>query len=337
MNTIIVILLLGIAILIIGLLSNKTQGESFNQSPVQELRPYISKSPLTPTEMMFYHRLIEALPNFIVLAQVQLSSFLKVDETQTNYQNYLKWFQPISQQSVDFLICEKNFSIVAAVELDDKSHLRTKSIERDNKKTNNLNAANVPLIRWHAEAMPETDTIRQTIFKYTSGMENTILSQPEWLAGNQPAFFTQRHDPIKPILRNIILWLVIALIVMWGMSETKRTAINPSSHQNDSTQPLNRQELRTQDILTKQQQERSAQEATKIQMHQAQQVVIQQQEQQKLLKAHETTMKEDAWNQSYKKTVECSVTEDMVTCGNRYIRNRQQFEKNWEIQQSNLK
>ena len=83
------------------------------------LRPYQSKNPLTKTEIMFYQRLTEALPDLVVLAQVPLSSFLKVDSTQIDPKFSKRWFSPISQQSVDYLICRKDFSIIAAVELDD--------------------------------------------------------------------------------------------------------------------------------------------------------------------------------------------------------------------------
>ena len=46
--------------------------------------PYFNKKPLTPTEVQFYERLVEALPKYVVLAQVQLSSFTGVDHYKTN-------------------------------------------------------------------------------------------------------------------------------------------------------------------------------------------------------------------------------------------------------------
>ena len=334
MNITIVVLLLGITLLIIGFfLPKKTQ----RKYPDQDLRPYVSKNPLTPTETIFYHRLVEALPEFIVLAQVQLSSFLKVDEAQTNYQNYLKWFQPISQQSVDFLICKKDFSIVAAVELDDKSHLGAKAIERDNKKSNNLDAANVTLIRWHAEAMPEADIIKQTILKYALGIDSTMPNQPEWLAGDQVRFFNQRKT--NTFSQTIIIWIFIGLIIIWGLSEVKSIFKRVITPQISSSLPSNNQELRmqpinaTQEILIRQPQERLAQEAERLRALQ-----MQQEEQQKLTQAREVAKKEDAWSSYYKqKAVECTANEDMVTCGNKYIKNRQQFENDWETHQANLK
>jgi hypothetical protein len=144
---------------------------------------------------MFYHQLVEALPDYIVLAQVQLSSFMKVDTSRTEWKDYSRWFNPIAQQSVDYLICQKDFSIIAAVELDDKSHNGVKSIARDTKKNENLHAANVPLIRWHAEAMPETETIRQAIFNHAYEPTITMNTQPAWLADGPGPFARQPQTP----------------------------------------------------------------------------------------------------------------------------------------------
>ncbi len=61
---------------------------------------------------------MQTLPELVVLAQVPLSRFLRVRKGRT----WREWFNRISQKSVDFLICERDFRIVAAIELDDGSH-----------------------------------------------------------------------------------------------------------------------------------------------------------------------------------------------------------------------
>lgn len=336
MNSFIALLIIGLIIFIIAVLSNTKEKKLYPRQH-QELRPYISKNPLTPTEITFYHRLIEALPEFIVLAQVQLSSFLKVDETQTNYQNHLKWFGPISQQSVDFLICRKDFSIVSAVELDDKSHNGAKAIERDNKKTNNLNAANVPLIRWHAEAMPSTEVIQQAFLKYTSGVTATTSIEPEWLIDDQPSFLKKKQDPIKSILANIVLWLAIAIIIMATINFIKGSIFDITPPHALGTHPTTQQEQmqksndRYLSILEMQKREQAAQERARLQ---AQQTLIAKKNQQKQMQDREAALKEDAWNHytNYKKSVECTKVDGVVTCGNKVEKNRQQFEYEWEHQ-----
>lgn len=338
-----VLLLIAIAFITIVFFYETPQEKSLYAPPEQDLRPYVSKRPLTPTETMFYHRLIEAVPDYIVLSQVQLSSFLKVDTSRTEWKDYSRWFNPIAQQSVDYLICHKDFSIIAAIELDDKSHNGVKSIKRDTKKNKNLDAANVPLIRWHAEAMPETETIRQAVLNYVSESTITTYAEPAWIADGSPPFARQKQTSYGNIFKNVAIWLAIAIIAMAMFNLSKRILTSPQTRQTNNFPSSNLQEKHTllvnqaQEFLLRQQQEHAAQEASKIQAIQAQQLISQQQAQQRLLKAQETALKEDAWNHYYKKTVECTNVDDMVKCGNAYIRNRQQFEYEWEHQRSKFR
>jgi hypothetical protein len=122
--------------------------------------PYVSKKPLTETEQKFYFLLKEALPECIILAQVQLSSIIGINKLVAK-DNYYKWLNPIRMQSVDYLVCLKDFTIVAAIELDDKYHWGKESAERDLKKEKNLEAAGIALLRWRAEAMPKPSEIRR--------------------------------------------------------------------------------------------------------------------------------------------------------------------------------
>lgn len=343
MNISTALLLIAIAFIAMAFFYATPLKKSFYTPPEEQVRPYVSKNPLTPTETMFYHQLVEALPDFVVLAQVQLSSFLKVDTTKTEWKDYSRWFNPIAQQSVDYLICQQDFSIIAAVELDDKSHNGANSIKRDTKKNNNLHAANVPLIRWHAEAMPEAETIRQIVFNHAYESTTSTQSQPAWLADGRPPFAREAQTPIANVTKNIAIWLAIAMILIAIFNLSEGSGSSQTTRQNNNFEHSNFQQNQTppinpaQEFILRQQQERAAQEASRIQTIQAQQLINQQQAQQKLVQAQETALKEEAWNHYYKKTVECTNVDDMVKCGNTYIRNRQQFEYEWEHQRSKFK
>ena len=80
--------------------------------------PFYAKKPLTNPEQVLYHRLVAALPNHIVLAQVQLSRALGVKKGF----NFHEWNNRINRMSYDFLVCAKDSTVLAAIELDDKSH-----------------------------------------------------------------------------------------------------------------------------------------------------------------------------------------------------------------------
>ena len=92
-----------------------------------------------------------------MLAQVQLSRVLGVKKGF----NFNEWNNRINRMSLDFVVCLKDSTIVAAVELDDKTHEKASRIEADAKKRKALSAAGITLIRWQVSAMPDATAIRQ--------------------------------------------------------------------------------------------------------------------------------------------------------------------------------
>lgn len=123
--------------------------------------PFYAKKPLTQPEQILYHRLVAAMPECIVLAQVQLSRVLGVKKGFS----FNQWNNRINRMSLDFLVCLKDSTVVAAVELDDKTHGKASRVEADEKKNKALADAGVALIRWQVEALPDEVTIRQAFAK----------------------------------------------------------------------------------------------------------------------------------------------------------------------------
>lgn len=123
--------------------------------------PLYAKKPLSQPEQVLYHRLVAAMPECIVLAQVQLSQVLGVKKGF----NFHEWNNRINRMSLDFLVCLKDSTIVAAVELDDKTHERASRIEADKKKEMALSAAGVALVRWSVATLPDENAIRQAFVK----------------------------------------------------------------------------------------------------------------------------------------------------------------------------
>ncbi|MGB2816185.1 MAG: DUF2726 domain-containing protein [Burkholderiaceae bacterium] len=121
--------------------------------------PFVVRKPMTVPEQVLYFRLLEALPEHIVLAQVQLSRFLTVKRGQSSR----GWLNRVNRLSVDFLILKKDATVVAAVELDDKTHQRTDRREADSRKNRALSDAGVRLVRWNVGDMPSASTIRVDI------------------------------------------------------------------------------------------------------------------------------------------------------------------------------
>lgn len=139
--------------------------------------PFDAKKPLTQPEQILYFRLIEALPDYIVLAQVQLSQLLGVKKGN----NHQTWLNRINRMSADFVICNKDLSIVAVIELDDATHQREDRQTKDAKKDKALGAAGIRVVRWQGKAIPDLTTIQGTFvpkIAVTRGAPQVVPSLP---------------------------------------------------------------------------------------------------------------------------------------------------------------
>ncbi|UIX80499.1 DUF2726 domain-containing protein [Xylella fastidiosa] len=139
--------------------NKKSSGSSKKESLSSESSewPFYPKRVMSDPEQVLYWRLIEALPD----RQVQLSRFLGV---RRGHQRH--WFNRINQKSADFVVCAKDSSVIAVIELDDATHLRESRKKADFDKSKAIENAGLRLIRSDVSAIPSTDQIRNT-FKVT--------------------------------------------------------------------------------------------------------------------------------------------------------------------------
>jgi hypothetical protein len=126
--------------------------------PAGRVWPVYAKQPLTHVEQALYFRLVNALPDCVILAQVQYSRFLGVKR---GAHNPLSVLNSIQQKSADFLVCDKSLTVLAVIELDDASHARRSRRLSDTKKEAVLKVAGIRLVRWQVNQMPDTGTIQQ--------------------------------------------------------------------------------------------------------------------------------------------------------------------------------
>jgi hypothetical protein len=116
---------------------------------------------LSERQLALFSRLVQSLPEHIVLSQVhllQVVEFWPGGRTQA-------LFNRISQLSIDFLVVNADTSIVAAIELDEGRYRRRVRPWADARKTHALKCAGVPLIRWRAWSLPDTATIRAAVLQ----------------------------------------------------------------------------------------------------------------------------------------------------------------------------
>ena len=122
----------------------------------QRAWPFYAKKPLSNPEQVLYHRLVKSLPECVVLAQVQASRILGVKKGA----NFGVWNNRINRLSLDYVVCLKDATVVAAIELDDATHSRAARREADKRKARALESAGITLIRWTVNALPDEATIR---------------------------------------------------------------------------------------------------------------------------------------------------------------------------------
>jgi very-short-patch-repair endonuclease len=150
--TIVALGLFGLAAAVLIILKKRSSSASVGDQPW----PFYLKRPLSEPEQVLYHRLVQAMPECIVLAQVQLSRLLGVKKGA----NFGAWNNRISQKSVDFVVCLKDSTVVAVVELDDATHARDSRRTADANKDKALKSAGVTIVRWDTKSLPNEETIR---------------------------------------------------------------------------------------------------------------------------------------------------------------------------------
>lgn len=126
---------------------------------IKDVWPFYAKKPMSNPEQILYFRLVSALPEHVVLAQVQLSRFLGVKK---GYR-FNEWNNRINRMSADFLICKKDMSIETVIELDDSTHENAKRRKDDEKKNDVIRSAGLKIIRWNVKKLPDIEEIKSAI------------------------------------------------------------------------------------------------------------------------------------------------------------------------------
>lgn len=132
---------------------------------IEEKRPwpFRKKEVMSKPEQILFFRLQEAFPHKLTLAQVGMSRALW---SPTSW----KWFNRIKSKSFDFVICNKDSSILFVAELDDSSHKGREKADATKEKA--LKDAGIPLIRWNVKNMPDVALIRETVRKRLTEHQN---------------------------------------------------------------------------------------------------------------------------------------------------------------------
>jgi Protein of unknown function (DUF2726) len=153
--------------------------------------PVAARNLLSAREQSLYQRLLSLYPKHQVFVQVALSQMIDVDR---NYPESESIRARYKQLVADFVLCRADLSVVAVIELDDRSHQRRDRQDADARKTKALVDAGLRLVRIPAGDLPSEDQLREII-----DGDRTSGERSEWTKMN-------RFVPAEPELRLAPDW-----------------------------------------------------------------------------------------------------------------------------------
>lgn len=118
---------------------------------------YRKRQVMTPNEIEFFGRISRALPGMHVCPQVAMHAL--IEPTSTKSQARLVDFRRISQKVVDYTIFDAQWTIVAIIELDDRTHLAGRDAVRDSF----TGAAGIRTLRYQSRSKPAEPQIAADI------------------------------------------------------------------------------------------------------------------------------------------------------------------------------
>lgn len=136
--------------------------------------PFFPKRPLTEEEQALYHSLVKALPEHVILAQVQLSQLLGVRKGH----NIHEWYNRINRLSADFVVCGKDATVIAVIDLDNDTRDRGDRQADDARKHKALSAASIRVLHWQAWNLPDAAEIRRQLLSPHTAPARSSLDAP---------------------------------------------------------------------------------------------------------------------------------------------------------------
>jgi hypothetical protein len=157
----------GLAVLKAKLAGQQSAGAKFKQ-----------KTLLTANELEFLSRLEAAAPELRFFPQVAMGALLDPAVPRSDGKAYFRLRGMFSQKIVDFVAQRRSDgSIVAIIELDDRTHDSGKDAKRDEM----LQSAGYRIVRWHSKTKPNAAEIRTELYSLppaTTSQQPTTTNQP---------------------------------------------------------------------------------------------------------------------------------------------------------------
>ena len=115
---------------------------------------------LTTHERLAYSTLLRAFPDYMVLAQVPLSRFLKVPTRHS----HAEWLRRVGNMCADLLVCDMASQVLAVIIVQSPGGLTSeRAAVRRERMTRVLKAVGIRTLVWVENALPSPDSARESI------------------------------------------------------------------------------------------------------------------------------------------------------------------------------
>jgi hypothetical protein len=296
--------------------------------------PLSARNLLSRREKKLYQTLVALYPDYRLLVQVALSQLINIDRNHPQSESIRARYK---QLVADFVLCRSDLSVVAVIELDDRTHAWPKRKAADARKNKALADARIRLVRIPAGRLPSPDTLRALVDAGAveeGTREETVLSLVQTVdIYDEPPMHARRDDSSeesREVKRVVLRAIAVTILLLGGwfiFSQVLPAAIK------QAFQPLAAPHVRAALTLPKSVAVMPARipaspvvagptaAALATQRHQAFQV------------ANALQKKRDlAWAAFYTAPASCEHPADwsaQVECGNQYMRAKKVFEQRW--------
>jgi very-short-patch-repair endonuclease len=160
------------ALLVIGLIARLLR----NREPAF---PYVpAEALLTPAETAFFASLQLAVgEDFALFSKVRLADVIEVRPGLVN-KFRMRAFNRICGKHLDFVICDPDsFTVLGAIELDDKSHQQSNRRQRDEFIDKGLTAAGIPILHMPAQKRYSAMKLREQVLNFLESDGPTLADR----------------------------------------------------------------------------------------------------------------------------------------------------------------
>lgn len=186
--------------------AQRSQARQEALDTVQDWKPEAARV-LTVAERRAYDLLRNALPGFLVLAQVPLSRFVRVPTRQS----HAEWMQRVGGLSADLLVCNAGSRVLAVIDIR-QAEQTERSRRRHERMARVLKAAGIEVQVWSEDRLPSASEVRSLL---GSVLERSAGANPQ-----QSKTVGSRPMPLIPVAE-------IEELLMHGDAAAQDTSFEP--------------------------------------------------------------------------------------------------------------